>query len=236
MRPGRIHRKELQKKLKEDEVAVFFSDIRDSFSEYMEKYGRLTFWGVVVVVLVVGLVTLFQWKQHDDFVRAQETYTAATAQIADSDYVAAESTLTELIEQFGGQEMTAAAYALRGYANHQQRNYAAALNDYQTAIDRIDDPATRYTLRIAVAQCYRSMEQPQDAVAELESLRSEVDVPAMKDEINFLLAQCKEDLNQPQQALALYQEISKESTYRMMARERISWLETEPVSAINQAG
>jgi len=236
MRQGRIHRKELQKKLKEDEVAVFFSDMRDSISEYMEKYGRLTFWAVIVVVLIVGLVTLFRWKQRDNFIRAQETYTAATAQIGGDDYIAAQSTLSELIDQFGGGEMSTAAYALRGYANHHQRDYTAALNDYQTALSQTNDKPTQHALRIAIAQCYRSMGQPEEAVREIEDVLSAVESQSFKDQATFLLAQCKEDLNQPEQALALYKQISEDSTYRMMARQRIVWLESKPASAINQVG
>ncbi|MFH1737646.1 MAG: tetratricopeptide repeat protein [bacterium] len=232
----RIHRKELKKKLKEDEVGVFLSELRDSMSGYMEKYGRLTLWSVVGVGLVVVVAFLWRWNQATAFAGAQETYSAAALQINREDYVAAQSTLTEMIERFGSQKCIPAAYVLRAYCHHKQEDYSAALADYRTALEKLTDQATTHSIRKAIAQCHRSLGQTSEAVTELESLRSEVQTGEMRNEITYLLAQCKEDLNQPDQALTLYQELTDGSQYKNMARQRISWLETQPVEAINSVG
>ena len=232
----RIHRKELRKKLKQDEVAVFLGGLRESVAHYLERYGRLTLWSVIGVVLVVGFVTLWRWKQTADFTTAQQIYAAATDQITypRQDFTAAEITLTELIERFGDQECAPAALVLRAFSRHKQKDYAGALSDYQAALDRVTHEPTKQSLRISIAQCHRSLGQTDDAIEALESLREDVSSGAVWDEITYLLARCKEDLNQPDEALALYYEISDGSDYKKLVRERISWLEAEAVPPLNQ--
>jgi tetratricopeptide (TPR) repeat protein len=234
----KIHRKELKKKLKEDEVAVFVTDVRESVSQYVGRYGRLTFWSVLAVVLVVSFVMLWRWKRIADLTNAQEIYTAAISQITypHQDFAAAQNTLTELIERFSNQECLPAALALRGYCRHKTQDYAGALSDYQAALNRVADQPTKHSLRVSIAQCHRSLGQTDQAVEELESLRAESPAGVMRDQITYLVAQCKEDLNQPDQALALYNEISDGSMYKIMARERIAWLEAQPIPPLNQVG
>jgi len=232
----RIHQKELKKRLKEDEVALFFEDIRDSIRHYAEKYGRVTFWTVIGLCLLFGVTFLWRWKQSTDFLAAQEIYSTAATLVDRGDYGSAETTLTELIERFSGQDCVSAAYVLRGFARHKQKNYDGAFADYQTALQIVKDLPTRYSIRLALAQVHRSQGDIQTAITELESLRSEVDTPEMRDQVTFLLAQCKEDLNQPEEALALYEEIPKDSNYRSQALNRITWLKTQPAPPINPVG
>ncbi len=232
----RIHRKELRKKLKEDEVAVFMRETRESLGGFLERYGRLTFWSVLAVVLIAGIVTLWRWKYLADFRAAQELYGAAAMQLSNKDYRTAEDTLSELIQRFPNQDCVPAAYALRAFCLHRQKDYAGALADYQSALAETSDQATRYSLRISIAQCYRSLGQTEKAVAELEALREEVPEGGIRDEVTYLLARCKEDLDRPEEALALYNEISDDSDYKRIARDRISWLETRPVAPLNPVG
>lgn len=229
----RIHRKELRKKLKEDEVAVFVGELRQSIGRYWSHYGRLTFWSLLAVVLLTGVMTLWSWTQSANFATAQYIFSQAMNQLNNADYTAAESSFTELIERFGNQECVPAALSMRAFCRHKLKDYNGALADYQAALERSTDDNAKRLYHISIAQCYRSLGQPEDAAKQLESLREEVSGGAMRDQITYLLARCKEDLNQPDQALTLYKEISDGSQFKRLVRERISWLETEPVPPIN---
>lgn len=224
--------KELQRRLKEDEIAVFFQEFSTNIKAIYEQYGRSIGMGILVVALVVCASYLWRAKTTADFNDSQVLFSSAAANIEKENYSEAVVNLDNVIQNYSGSHLVPAATVLRGDCYFHLEQYDMAEKDYRSAIPNLP-AADAIPVRIALVQTYRSQDKFDEALAELDALEKDVKTHIAKDQIVYLKAGCYEDKNDIAQALELYKSIPSTSDFYRVARERIDWLEAKPVEAIN---
>ncbi|MGI6456250.1 MAG: tetratricopeptide repeat protein [bacterium] len=232
MAPSKIDHKELKKRLKEDEIAVYLSEFRERTQEFWARYGSLVGMIVVIVALVVIIAWWWNWSSTQNYLQAQTYFGNATALVQQQNYQEALGQLNPLIQEHSDSDLIPAALVLRGNCYAKLGQYQESITDYRKAITMLD-PIDAIPARVALVQSLRSNNQPQDALLELQTLEKVVETPAMKNLVAYLKGGIHEDLGQEQQALEAYRTVEKDSEWYSLALGRIDWLETPPVQAIN---
>ncbi len=232
MCPSKIDHKELQKRLKEDELTLYLREFIDNTRDFFEKYGKATTLTIALVVIISLGLYFWSMKSQNDFVESQILFGNATQLVQQDNHEIALQELNKLIDQYSGTEVTTFARILRAKCYFETGQYNMAVQDYQNALTQLSG-VDAIPVRIALVQTYRSMGNTQQALQELETLEAEADSPFLEAQILYLRGGCYEDLDNSEKALETYKSIPRDSSWRDLARQRIDWLEAEAVEPIN---
>ncbi|MEW6236749.1 MAG: tetratricopeptide repeat protein [Candidatus Omnitrophota bacterium] len=232
MTPSKIDRKELQRRLKEDELTVFLQEFYENARVFFSQYGKML--GLtLLLIIVVGLAGYFwRTKSTSDFNEAQILFGNGAAFITQGQYEEALGEYNKLLESYPNQKIAKLTLVQRGNCYFKINKYAEALNDYKAALPGLE-LSEAISVRIAMVQTFRSLGQFNEAITELDGIEKEAQSNSLKQYLLFLKGGCYEDMDQPEKALDSYRAIPADSAYYMQALERIEWLETKPVGAIN---
>ncbi len=232
MSASKLDHKELQRRLKEDEVAHFFEIIRDDIVKIYEQYGRqvLTVVGLVAVILVA--VYFWNMKSSNDFQASQQLYANAIAYVQKDQYPEALNELNSLVNSYSGSQVAVSALILRGDCFVKTGSFENALTDYRQAVGKLplEDAVI---VRFAIVQTLRSLERPDEAIQELDTIDTQTKSPSVKEQVVYLRGCCMEDKNDTAKALELFKSLTAKSKWYPFATEKIAWLEAQAASAIN---
>lgn len=231
---SKIDHKELQRRLKEDEFQVYLQEARQGLRRIADEYGRTI--GVGILIVVIASVGFYFWNQktRGDFEASQLLFSNAIGymQLADAQYGQAITELNELIRNYPDAQVTKLGYVLRGNAHFSLGAFQQALQDYQQVIDRLG-PAEEIPTRIAMAQAYRSLEQPQAALQQLELLEARVSAKEIREQILYLKGGCYYEMDDAERASEAFKSIPPDSSWYSFAQEQLLWLEAEAAPPIN---
>jgi len=232
MTPSKLDHKDLQRRLKEDELSLFVEESREKFLYVWSVYGRQI--GLAAALLAVVLAAVYFWRVRsaNEYESAQLLYGNATAWIEQNKTDQALQELDTLLKDFPGSKVAPLGYVLRGDLRAHAGDYTNALNDYLAALPRLPKEEA-LPVRVALIQTYRSLGKTDEALRELESLEKEAKSQSMKYQLTYLKGGIYEDKNDPAQALQCYKSIPTESEWYSLALDRVRWLEAEPAGAIN---
>ncbi|HOL94172.1 MAG TPA: tetratricopeptide repeat protein [bacterium] len=234
MTPSKMDHKDLQRRLKEDELSLFLEESREKLEYLWTTYGRKI--GLAAAFVAVAVAAMYFWRVRSaaDYESAQLLYGNATAWIEQNQYDLALQELDKLLKEHPRSPVAALGYVLRGDLRARMGDYTNAMNDYIAALPKLPKgEAIQSRITIALIQTYRSLGRTDDALRELESLEKTVKSPSMKNQIAYLKGGVYEDKNDPAKALECYKSVPMESEWYSLALERVRWLEAEAVGAIN---
>lgn len=232
MSASKIDHKELQRRLKEDELSSFFQEILDNVKSLYESYGRQIVLGLAIVLIAVCAYYVWSMKSESDSQAAQTLYSNAVANVQSEQYPQALNELTSLIKGYSGSKVAIVGLILRGDCYFKTGEFNLALLDYKNAIGRLS-AEDALVARFAIAQTLRSLGKADEALQELDAAEKQAKSPIMKEQILYLRGGCYEDKNDTAKALESYKAIPSKSRWYSMAIEKIAWLEAQPVAAIN---
>jgi tetratricopeptide (TPR) repeat protein len=232
MNAPKMDHKELQQRLKEDEVAVFTHDAVVKLKSIWADYGTNIVLGVVIVVLLFIAQSMWKTGNARKFAESQIVFGNATTVLQQGDTEFAITQLDSFLDKYGGSDLAVSAKILRASAYAKNGNYDLALKDFQS-VSGVVEGVDRVTVLTGIAQTYRSMGNADEAIKEIEKLESVVQTDEMKQQALFIKAGCYQDLGQNDKALELFKSIDSESPWYTLAQDRIDWLEGAVVPPIN---
>jgi len=224
--------KELQRRLKEDELGLFFEELTENTKRFFADYGRLLGYALALALVIALAGYLWMMKKRSDFTESQILLGNATLYIQQDKFQDALNPLGKIVSEYAGTAIAPFAYVLRGDCYFQTKQFDLALKDYQAALPKLN-PNDAIPVRIAMIQTLRSLGNADPALREIEQMESSVKTPTLKEHLLFLKGGCYEDKNDAAKALEAYKAIPKDSRWRGLALERIEWIETQPVPAVN---
>ncbi len=229
---SKIDHKQLQKRLKEDELSVYLKEITDTTKSIYAKYGRQILLGVVLIVLLLTAGYVWKAQTKNAYNQSQILLGNSTNLASQNNEQEAISELNELIDHYPNKPLTPVALMLRGDLYHQTGNYELALEDYKAALPKLDENDAALA-RLAMVQTYRSLGQYDQALNELQSLEENAKTDAMNNQIHYVKGGIYEDMGDEEKALESYRAIPEDSEWYNQAYERIQWIEAQPAGAIN---
>jgi predicted negative regulator of RcsB-dependent stress response len=232
MSASKIDHKELQRRLKEDELSLYVKEFIGNCKELFEKYGRAVTLSIALVIIIVFAIYFWGMKSSGDFVQSQILFGNATQLVQQEQYEGALQELNKLLNQYSGTEVAPFGLILRAKCFFKTEQYQQALEDYQKALPRLKRTDS-IPVHLAIVQIQRSLGQPDAALDILNQLESEVSAPSLQAEILFMKGGCYEDSQDMEKALEMYRSIAKDSPWRDLAIERIDWIEAQAVPPIN---
>ncbi|MDP8245556.1 MAG: tetratricopeptide repeat protein [Candidatus Hinthialibacter antarcticus] len=229
---AKIDHKELQRRLKEDELQVFWQQFIGNARRFYEKSGRQLLMGIgVVLVAIIGWY-LWGMKASADFQAAQLTFATGVTLAQNEQYEPALEQFNSLLQSHPGASVTTYARLMRGRCFVELEDYDRALQEYQQALSSAKSNADKDLIRVAIVQAQRSLGNADAALKEIETLEAN----AKADDFTFYLAYlkggCYEELDQTDKAIQAYQSISKDSVWNSFALERLDWLEAEATAPL----
>jgi len=232
MSSSKMDHRELQRRLKEDEVAMFFTEIKNKVKMLYTDYGRQTILVICLVVAVLLANHFWKAKKINDFEASQRLYSNAVAFVQQSQYQDAINDLGTLLDDYSSSQVSAIAMVMRGNCYAQIGEYDLALTDYQAVVSKIELEDSSM-VRLSMVQTLRSLDKPDDALQELVIVEKQVKSPVLQEQIFYLRGCCYEDKNDVDQALKAYKSIPSKSKLNTLASDRISILEAQAVAPIN---
>ncbi len=232
MSASKMDHKELQRRLKEDEVAVFITEVKDKVKMLYSDYGRQSLLAICLIAVVLFASHFWKAKRMNDFEASQRLYSNAVAFVQQSQYHDALNDLGTLLDDYSGSKIAVMAKVMRGNCYSQIGEYDLALADYQAVVSKLA-PEEASMVRLSMVQTLRSLDKPDDALQELAIVEKQVKSPSMKEQIIYLRGCCYEDKNDVDQALIAFKAIPPESKLNSLASDKISILEAPTVEPIN---
>lgn len=241
---GQLSKKELQKRLEEDEVAVLLETLQKRSIELWTEHGRTVVLSVVVLVCAVLIGWAYKAKSTSDFAAQQSLLSEALQELqvaqrnapqglpADENYESAIRTLDELLANHGSSSIGATANLLRGYCALQTGSAEEAHGYLKRGVAKVSDPALKALFTFALVQT-SSAGGTENSVTQLRSLQESLNDGLMKVMATFFLARAEERAGNEKAALELYQSIPADSSWNMMAERYVRWLEAEPLPPLN---
>jgi tetratricopeptide (TPR) repeat protein len=98
MSASKIDHKELQRRLKEDELAHFFQEMRDNLNRIYQSYGRQVTLAIGLVAVIAIAIYFWSVKSDSDFLASQQYYSNAVAFIQKDQYPEALNELNSLLK------------------------------------------------------------------------------------------------------------------------------------------
>lgn len=232
MSASKIDHKELQRRLKEDELSVYLQEFMQSLKRFYDQWGYQT--GIVLIAIAAVIIVYSVWtrKSEQNYQEAQMRYATAQTFMQQKEYEQALAELNSIVNQYSGMEISTMAKVLRGTCYAQQGLYDQAIQDFVSAKASLSGDAS-IPVRFALVQVYRSTGQVDLALNELEQIEAISKSETVKQQVVFLRASCYEDQNQIDKAIELYESIPVESSWYSVANDRLQWLKAEPVKPIN---
>jgi len=229
---SKIDHKELQKRLKEDEVQVYLQEFKQNAQNFFEENGKQLLITVIIIAAVVIGVYFYQAQNEASFQERQLLLGNAVGHMQQEQYEQALTQINQLLENHPNSSIAPSAYIIQGEALIQTGQEDQALQAYQQAMDGLKDKG-EIAARIGVIQSLRELGQTDAAIEHINEMMPVVKTAQLKNQLLFLKAGCYEDKNQPEQALETYREIPNDSSWYTMAVNRIQWLEAKPAEPIN---
>lgn len=231
---SKIDHKELQRRLKEDEVQVYIQELVENGRTFLDTYGAKIGFGLLVVLILSIGTYVWQSRQQSNFTLAQTYFANALTliQFEQPQYEQAISELTRLIQEFPDARVTPLAFLQRANAHFNTGNLEQALTDYQTAAAQLP-VREKIAATMGIIQTHRSLGNAQAALDTIASLEPTLQSDAMKNKILFLKGGVYQDMGDDANALSTYRSIDPDSSWYSFAQDQIRWLEASAVSSVN---
>lgn len=229
---SKIDHKELQKRLKEDEVAVMIGELSKNTRSIVQQFGSLILMGLAVIIIAYVAYQMWQRKNDSDFVAVQEQFAVANTLMQQENYETAVQQYGKLLTDFPNSELSPIAHLLRADGYFKQEDYQNALSDYQAALGGL----TGSDIALAqngIIQSYRSLNQPAEALAVVQDALKNAKSDELRNQYLYLQGACYMDSGDNAKALESFSNIDSDSSWFSQARQHIEWLQAEAVSAIN---
>lgn len=229
---SKIDHKELQKRLKEDEVAVMVGELSHKARSIFQQHGNTIL--LVIGLIIIGYIAyqLWQKKSNTDFVAVQNQFAAANALIVQENFDGAIQQFGALLNDFPNSGLSPVAYLLRADCYYQKDEYELALHDYQAALPGLSGGDV-ILAQTGLIQTYRSLNRQDDALGVVQSALNSAQSDELKNQLRYLEASCYKDKGDNAKALEVFHSMDTESSWFSQARQHIEWLEAEAVSSIN---
>lgn len=229
---SKIDHKEMQKRLKEDEVAMMVGELSQKTRTIFQQYGKMIL--LVIGVIVVGFVAyqLWQKKSDTDFIAVQNQFAAANSLMMQENFDGAIQQLDALLNDFPGSELSPVAHLLRADSHYKKEEYEKALSDYQAALPGLEG-SDAVLAQTGLIQSFRSLNRPEEALTAAQNALNAAQSDELKNQLRYLVASCYEDKGDHAKALEVFYSIDTDSSWFSQARQHIEWLEAEAVSSIN---
>ncbi|HOJ61225.1 MAG TPA: hypothetical protein PK878_13150, partial [bacterium] len=113
MTPSKMDHKDLQRRLKEDELSLFLEESREKLEYLWTTYGRKI--GLAAAFVAVAVAAMYFWRVRSaaDYESAQLLYGNATAWIEQNQYDLALQELDKLLKEHPRSPVAALGYVLR---------------------------------------------------------------------------------------------------------------------------
>lgn len=232
MPTSKIDHKELQKRLKEDELSLYFEEWTQWIRFVFNTYGKSLLFGIAIILLLAIAVYLWVMKNRTDHNSAQLYFGNASAFMQDDNYEQALQDLGKLLSDYPRSELTASAHILHGVCLFKTDQFEKAKSELETVLPQLQGDDTLF-VKITLVQIERSLNHTDQALALLDSIASSQITDALKDQIHYLKGGCYEDQQENEKALAEYHAIDSKSSWYPLVREKIEWLEAPLVAPIN---
>lgn len=229
---AKIDHKELQRRLKEDELQVFWQEFSGNARRFYEKSGRQMLF--VIGAVLVAIIGWYLWsmKSAADFQAAQLTFATGVTLTQNEQYEPALEQFNSLLQNHPGASVTTYAHLMRGRCFVEMEDYERALQEYQQALSSAKSNADKELIRVAIVQTQRSLGESDAALKEIEALEAQTKANDFKYYLAYLKGGCYEELGQTDKAIEVYKSIDKDSIWNSFALERLDWLEAEPTAVI----
>ena len=232
MNAPKIDHKELQNRLKNDELVMYTQEFLYRAKELWAEYGRTILASAGVLVVLSAVFYLWNTKTANEFKESQLLFSNIASLVQQDKSDEALTMLDTFFDKYAGKALAAPARILRGSALSKKGQYDLALQDYQTAMASVSE-AEKASLQIGIAQVYRSMGKPDQALQTLALVESGKLTNEMKNMVAYMKAGCLEDSGQNDKALEAYKKIDSKSPWFSLSEERVEWLEAPAVKPIN---
>ncbi|MGC9328750.1 MAG: tetratricopeptide repeat protein [Candidatus Hinthialibacter sp.] len=232
MSSSKLDHKELQRRLKEDELAHFLDEFRDAAVNIYENYGRQVILGLGLIAVIAAAVYFWRVKSANDFAYSQQLYANAVAYLENDQPAEALGELNSLLNDYPSSQIAVLARVLRGDCYVKMGEFNNALTDYRQVLSHLDTEES-LMVRFTIVQCLRSLVQTDEALKELDVIEQQAKSNIVKEQVVYLRGCCYEDKGDNAKALEIFKTIPPESRWYSLAMEKINWLEAEQVPAIN---
>ena len=229
---AKIDHKELQRRLKEDELQVFWQEFTGNVRRFYNESGRQILIVIIVVLVAVVGWRLWSMKSAADFQAAQLTFATGVTLTQNQQYEPALEQFNSLLQKQPSASVATYAHLMRGHCFVKMEDYDRALTEYQQALSTAKSDADKELIRVSMAQTQRSLGKPAEALKEIEALEASASADEFKSYMAYLKGGCLEELGQADQAVEAYNSIPKDSVWKSFAMERLDWLEAKPVPPI----
>lgn len=231
---SKIDHKELQKRLKEDEVQVYLQEFLTNARRFYEDYGRQILFSVLLIAAILLGGYWYRTSQANQFQSAQLLFSNAVGNLQQQEpnYERAITHLDQLVSEYPNLEVTQLGVVLRGNCYFNMGNYQQALLDYERVVDDLS-PDEEIPTRIAMVQAYRSVDEPQKAMEQLDLLEGRAQSESMKHQIVYLRGSCLMDLGRNEEAAEVFASIPTDSPWYGLAQDHLLWLQAEAAEPIN---
>ncbi len=224
---AKIDHKELQRRLKEDELQVFLQEFTANARNFYDTYGRQALFGVgAVLVAVIGWY-LYSMKTEADFQTAQLTFATGVTLVQNEQYEPALEQFNSLLQSQPGASVTTYARLMRGHCFVEMEEYHRALQEYQQALASAKSNSDKELIRVSIVQVQRSLGDTAAALTEIKALEAQAKADDFKYYLAFLKGGCYEEQGDTEKAIAAYSSIDKDSVWNSFALERLDWLQAE---------
>lgn len=229
---AKIDHKELQRRLKEDELQVFWQEFTGNARQFYNESGRQILIGISVVLVAVIGWYLWNMKSSADFQAAQLTFATGVTLTQNQQYEPALEQFNSILQKHPSASVATYAHLMRGHCFVKMKEYDHALTEYQQALSSAKSDAEKELIRVSMAQTQRSLGKPAEALKEIEALDTNASADEFKAYMEYLKGGCLEELGQDEKAVEAYNSIPKDSVWKNFAMERLDWLEAKPVPPI----
>lgn len=232
MSTSKIDHKELQKRLKEDELQVYLQEFNENARHFYENHGRQTLFAIGAVAIALIAWNLWSMKLQNDHTAAQASFAAGMALAEQEQFEPALEQFNTLLQSQPDSEVAPYARVMRGHCLVEMGEYDRALQEFQQALPEAASEADAALIRLAIAQTHRSLGNPSAALNEIEALEQQADSDDFKQQLLYLKGACLEEMGDAEKAIETYSSIEDDSAWYGLAQERLEWLEAEPVGTI----
>ncbi len=193
-----------RREIKEDKLVTAWLKA----TNWLEQHLRELSMAVGGVVVVVGLIVLFNWMKARDEQDASEKLAQARAEYNKSNYGAAIPVLEELVSDFGGTKSGSMATIYLANAYMQTKDYVNAEKYYKKYLDDgEDDPILKITAAAGVAATQEERGEFAKAAKLYEEAANDYEESYRAPELLLLAARSYKQANQAEAARRVLQKL-----------------------------
>ncbi|MBI1390842.1 MAG: tetratricopeptide repeat protein [bacterium] len=232
MSASKLDHKELQRRLKEDDLQVHLQEFIENARTFFEQYGKNLMIGIAVVAVVAAAGFYYKVQSKADYELAQLTFANGMSLLNQDQYDQALEKFNSVLREHAGSQVAVQAHLMRGNCFYNMKRYDESLKEYQDALNAVKTPEEKNLIELAMIQAYRSLGQPENALKEVDALMASAKTDELKNQVLYLKGGCLEDLGRTDEAVQAYESIAQDSPWLNFALERLEWLKAQPVKAI----